>query len=266
MHVYVDNTNVKDEDTYFHFLIENYLVAGVADGHGGKDASTFCKDNIHKVLKSLLEKNINISHTLRKTFETLHQTCLLFPNFSGTTLTVLVIDVQSKQYTCANVGDSHGIHMKKNSFMWITTSHRLQDNPSERTRLKNFISYARGDDNCECGPPRLYPGGLSTSRAIGDADCKQISCQPNIYEDVLSDEDAIVLCTDGIWDFVNVNKLLKVVRNNYNPEFICRMAVRNNTRDDATAMIITSQNMKMSIHKNLFNFFIKTENGSSSED
>jgi len=262
MHVYVDNINIKDEDTHFHFHIEHYLVTGVADGHGGKDASTFCKNNINKVLKSELKNDTDMNRTLQKTFEILHDKCLLFSNFSGTTLTVVVIDLKNKKYTCANVGDSHALHVKKTSFMWITTSHRLQDNSNERTRLKSYISYARGLDNYEYGPPRIYPGGLAMSRSIGDADCKQSSCQPDIYEDFLDNEDTIVICTDGIWDFVNVNKLIKVVRNNYNPEFLCRMAVKNNTRDDATAMIVTTQNIKTSIHKNLFNFF--SRNGSTS--
>ena len=128
MHVYADNINIKGEDSYFYFHIKNYLVSGVADGHGGKDASVFCKNNIYKVLKSFIYKEEAVSHALRKTFEILHEKCLLFSNNSGTTLTVVVVNLNNSEYTCANVGDSHALHIKKNSFMWITTSHRLQDN------------------------------------------------------------------------------------------------------------------------------------------
>ena len=152
---------------------------------------------------------MDIPFLLKKTFEVLHEKCLLFPNFCGTTLTIVVIDLNNNNYTCANVGDSHAIHVKKSSFMWITTSHRLQDNSNERTRLKQYISYTKGPGNNDYGPPRLYPGGLATSRAIGDADCEHISCQPDIYEDVLDSEDAIVICSDGIWDCVNVKKNFK---------------------------------------------------------
>lgn len=262
MHVYVDNISIKGEDSYFHFQINNYIVSGIADGHGGKDASTFCKYNIHKVLKSFIDKEKTIGDALKKTFESLHEKCLSFSNNSGTTLTVVVLNSNNNEYTCANVGDSHALHIKSTSFMWITTSHRLQDNSNERTRVKQFVSYAKDSNNIMYGPPRLYPGGLSISRAIGDSDCEHISCQPDIYEDVLGAEDAIIICSDGIWDCVSTNKIVKVVNESYNPELVCKMSVKNNTKDDATVVIITSK-LKTLSNKNFFNIFTRNGSGSS---
>ena len=145
--------------------------------------------------------------------------------------------------------------------MWITESHRLQDNPSERQRLKAYTSYAERN-RVPYGPPRLYPGGLACSRNIGDGDCEHVSCEPSIYSDHIENTDAIIICTDGIWDSCNIKKIVSVVRDTYNPEFVCRLASKTHTSDDSTVLIVTQQRIKNSLHTSLFKFF--SRNGSNS--
>jgi len=70
------------------------------------------------------------------------------------------------------------------------------------------------------------------------------------------------LCSDGIWDGVSLGRILSLTRNNYNPEFICRIANRN-ICDDCTAIIITKQKMKTSLHTSLFKLFSKSPSSSS---
>lgn len=247
------------EDIFFSYDIGEYLIAGVADGHGGVNAANLCKNEIVSILSKYL--NTAVEDMLRNTFEELHTLCLQLTCCSGCTLTVVALHKCTGEYTCANVGDCHAIQVKEKSHMWITTSHRLQDNANERQRLKSKISYIRDECGKPCGPPRLYPGGLASSRSIGDADCEYISCNPSLYSDVLCEEDALVMCSDGIWDHGSVKKIVKVTRETFNPEFICNIA--SHSMDDATAVIITKQKIKTSMHVGLFKLFSRSGSTSS---
>ena len=261
MNVYADKIIKLGEDVYFNYKIETYILLGVADGHGGDAAAKLCKFNIKEIFERNLKDDSNMNHVINRTFCELHVLCKELPCHSGCTLTVIIIDEVTGEYTCANVGDSHALHLKLESFMWITTSHRLQDSPAERERLKENISYA-GTNRLPYGPPRLYPGGLSCSRNIGDGDCEYVSCEPSVYSDKIENKDAIIVCTDGIWDACQVKKLLSIVRESYNPEFICRLASKNST-DDATVMIVTRQKIKNSLHTGLFKLFSRSGSNSS---
>ena len=94
-------------------------------------------------------------------------------------------------------------------------------------------------------------------------DCDNVSCIPDVCSDILGLNDSIVICTDGIWDYASCDKIVKVVRDTRNPEFICNLSSKkNNLHDDATALILTNNKSKNSLHTGLFKFFL--QNGSNS--
>ena len=78
----------------------------------------------------------------------------------------------------------------------------------------------------------------------------------------MSNDDSIVICTDGVWDSLNVNKVSKVVRYHCTPEIICKMATKNGTTDDVTAVIITKHEVIKHASMNCFTLFKR--NGSNS--
>lgn len=263
LNVYENKNILRGEDSTFKFYESNFLVVCVADGHGGRQAVEICENNMQKLFSYEISRENNIEKVITSVFNSLHEEAKHASDFSGSTLTIIVLNTINMNYTCANVGDSEAVVITTASHMWITSSHRLQTNSSERQRLKDHISFAViPNTSIKAGPPRLYPGGLACSRSIGDGDCPYISCEPHIYSDNLKDEEAILICTDGIWDFASFSKILKLTRESYNPEFICRLATKNQSNDDATAVIITKHKQKNSIHTNLFRFFQR--NGSNS--
>lgn len=266
-HVYVKSAPVHNEDTHFHVVLDEYILFGVADGHAGNGSAALCQREIGEVMQDCMQHTDDMQSAVASAFRELHARCVRLSSHlsesSGTTLTVILINPTSGVYICANVGDSHAIHVTPTSYRHISTSHRLQDNPSERMRLREHVSYLRGDDNLPAGPPRLFPGGLASSRTIGDADCTFATCEPSMFTDTLDDADAIVVCSDGVWDFATTKKLVKVVRESFNPEFVCRLAAKGNTHDDATCLVGTRQRMKMSIHTSLFALFSRSGSNSS---
>lgn len=252
LNVYESNVVTCNEDRRFQFHLNNYLCVGVADGHGGSAAADICKKNICEILQSYIEAGKSITESIIETFDELHKLCLSLPCKSGCTLTVILIHKETMQYVCVNVGDSHALHISHSTHMWITTSHRLQDNVSERQKLKQHISYIKCLSNQAMGPPRLFPGGLSNSRAIGDADCPFVSCVPSVYHDQLNKDDIICIATDGVWDVLSCSKILKILRNTCNPEHICRNIQKQFVKDDASLMVISTQKMKQSMITKLF--------------
>lgn len=262
MNVVTNQINVKSEDFYFDFILNDYIqVIGVADGHGGKGSASLCTNNIENILKTVIEDN-DFESSCQILFSTLHEKCKILECCSGCTLTVVLINIRTCQYTCANVGDSMAIHIKPHSYMWITTSHRLRDNVIERNRLKNNISYII-HDNVVFGPPRLYPGGLACSRSIGDSDCELISSTPSLYSDILLHDDIILICTDGVWDSIEINKILKVIRTSWSPESLCKILMKKNIEDDVTATVISKSRKKLPTPGGIFKLFIKNTSNSS---
>tara|TARA_B100000214_G_scaffold308696_1_gene240112 strand:+ start:820 stop:1698 length:879 start_codon:yes stop_codon:yes gene_type:complete len=265
MNSYVKKIDLKGEDRHFVHDEPEYMLFGVADGHGGHHAAEICKQNVPEILNFENFNDDTVTEILKKFFTFLHEKCLKSGYSSGSTLTIVILHKDTRKYVCANVGDSHAIHIKPTTYFWITNSHRLQDNANERQRLKDYISYIM-EDGVKIGPPRLFPGGLSCSRSIGDSDCQHIICEPSIYFDRMEDNDSIVICTDGIWDKVPLDKLITLTRNTYNPEFLCRLATKKGIFDDCTALIITSEKCKTSMHTGLFHLFTRSSSYSSSDE
>jgi serine/threonine protein phosphatase PrpC len=262
MNVYASTIALKGEDIHFHHTISSsHIIVGVADGHGGATAAQLCKDRIANIFVTHADKHVECA--IKATFEDLHRECCNLPCCSGCTLTVAIVDLHNGNYTCGNVGDSHAIHLKFSTHIWITTSHRLQDNLSERRRHWQNVSYLSNNTQHPVGPPRLFPGGLTCSRAIGDADCKHVSCEPSVCSDIIKEGDALVLCTDGVWDTAPVKKITQVTRDTMNPDFLCRLATKFGVNDDATAVIVTREKRKTSLHVGLFKLFDRTGSSSS---
>lgn len=244
------------EDAHFSHPLDHRLLFGVADGHAGGEAARLCTRRVCE----LVREHLASPEMWRTVFRRLSAECAEASPRSGCTITAVLLDCGTGAYECANVGDSHALHVTPTSHLWATTSHRLQDNAAERQRLREHVCFAH--DGVALGPPRLYPGGLACSRSLGDADCPHVSCAPSVCSGVLGPHDALVVCSDGVWDHASTRRVAQVVRDTYNPEFVCRLAAPRSS-DDITAVVATRQKVKTSMHTNLFRLFRKANSSSS---
>lgn len=232
-------TTPHNEDSYFVQYIdseEKILVGGIADGHGGSSASYMCRDTFVEKFKKQFMNGVSIKESIRHTFEELHEE-VKKKDTSGCTLSVVVIDTSTKQFTIANVGDSEVLQVSSDTYIHLTTSHRIQHNVSENMRLKQYIKKL---DGLYKGQPRLWPGGLCVTRSIGDGDCPHVICEPSFFEGELEDNDSIVLCTDGVWDVVSYTKVSNFIKSNPSAESLCKYAMRKPTHSDDTTVLVVS--------------------------
>lgn len=77
------------------------------------------------------------------------------------------------------------------------------------------------------GPLRLWPGGVTISRAIGDIDVGDaLSCTPDVYMITVPTEGKdgspppparLVLASDGLWDFIDPVQACNLVQRAVRP-------------------------------------------------
>lgn len=192
-------------------------------------------------------------------------------NFSGSTCT-LIIKVFNKLFI-SNVGDSRAIIITENRFKidpkssidpclryevdQLTIDHKPEI-PKEKQRIEKaggVISQYEEDVNKD-SPMRVwvrgeeYPG-IAMSRSIGDLVAKTVGVipEPDIFtREIFGVTKYIVLCSDGIWEFITNEEVMKIVNPFFlkgEPEEACKELIKKantlwskeNSRDDITVVI-----------------------------
>ena len=266
--------------------IEGFNLYGVLDGHGenGHKVAIFTRDfiidkltsffNKHKVdslfeIYPLLKKN-NFS-IIKDIYQEIDNELLnqnFNSNFSGTTC-IIVFQIGDK-LICSNVGDSRAILIYTSKIedkdLSSTKIYELSyDQKPEISKEKKRI-YSMGGivdqmlDNKgkRNGPFRVWDGnnnypGLAMSRSIGDLKGKKcgLISEPEIIEYNLDQRSKyMVICSDGVWEFLNNEDIMKIgieyyLKNNID-EYLDKIIKvsefwwekEDTMRDDSTAVIV----------------------------
>ena len=145
----------------------------------------------------------------------------------GTTLVTAV--VRGKYVTIANVGDSRAYLIRANRLNQITQDHSLV---AEQV-AKGEIS---ADD------ARTSPHRNRLIHALGQRE-KLDGRLPNIYEIILLPQDRLLLCSDGFYDVVPDEDLLRVVLGSsaeVAAATLVDLARQRNTADNVSAVVLAA--------------------------
>jgi serine/threonine protein phosphatase PrpC len=193
-HDVILNSNNKDKS------IKNVNFFGVYDGHGGKDVSTYIKNNLSKFFV-----NKKVEYPLSKTYvnnvydniqKSLEKYSFAYKSGSTCTTVVQFKDNAGCDYlNVMNTGDSRCMLCRDNFGIPLTKDHKPHW-PEEKSRISQL------------GGKVVYDGfdwrvkDLSVSRAFGDLDARPfLTHSPDIYRYKLDKNDKfIVLACDGLWD------------------------------------------------------------------
>ena len=173
----------------------------VFDGHGGSHASEFCTEAVHRniVTSGLLEKSTK--RALKTAMLHTDDEYLKVANRNGRDdgTTAIVVYVQGRDVTCANIGDSRAVLVLRNGGVIPLSNDHKPNRKDERERIE-----ALGGSVSLWGVWRVE-GCLAVSRAIGDRMLKDyVSAEPEIIERTITKDDAfIVIATDGLWDVLS---------------------------------------------------------------
>ena len=283
------NKNIKINQDAFRVCeninnIKNFNIYILCDGHGrdGHYVSKYITENIismisshssmifHKNIEEIYNALIKSNYQLIKDIFSQIDICLsLQKDFdtekSGCTC-ILILQIGSK-IICANIGDSRAILVYSNSqnlFNTKTFPLSLDSKPNLPSELKRIINCGgevhkninkKGE---YVGPMRVFAKGkdfpgLAMSRSFGDFQSKKygVISEPTFVEYCL-DENCryIVICSDGVWDFLDNDNVVKIGNKHYinnNPEGFCLEILEKASYwwqkediviDDITALII----------------------------
>lgn len=224
-----------NQDSWFMLKLESVSIYAVFDGHGkkGHDVSNFVKENLPKlIIKDNRFKTDNMQPMLVDTFKktqslvsTADRLKKLSAQMSGTTCSVCLHDHGRNKLILGHVADSTivlgskvGPDKKDYQGVALTRDHK-PDLKDERKRIEAnggrvvFDGYA---NHRIYAKNARYPG-LNMSRCLGDlmghSDCG-ITCEPETSEHVVKPDDShLLLCSDGVWEFIEPTEAVKVVAN-----------------------------------------------------
>ena len=236
-----------NQDNFFIFknFLNNksYLYLGVCDGHGifGQDISSYLVNNLPQNLNSdLINQNINnISSEkfdkIKQNIETsfiqtnikLNTDERIDSTYSGSTCSSIIYT--PKKLISINVGDSRCILGKCNKQNWfpkILTRDHKPNLPDEFERIISSggkVEPYRDSYGNYAGPDRVWKKdndvpGLAMSRSFGDEIGHEVGVivNPEINEYEFVNEDKfIVIASDGIWEFISNEEVVKIVKDFY---------------------------------------------------
>ena len=142
----------------------------------------------------------------------------------GSTVTVAL--VHNDQAYIANVGDSRTYLLRNKQLTPLTRDHSLVARLVESKQIEPEDVYTHPQRNL------IY-------RSLG-AGHKNIDV--DIFHETLHGNDALLLCSDGLWEMVRQQDLLKVLSEQSSPQKICEtlidMANANGGEDNITAVVV----------------------------
>ena len=221
-----------NQDSYFikeNFLKNNNnIFLGVCDGHGerGEMISRYVSIKLPEYIKDL--NTDNIANIFKKINEEVYNNKSMESNMSGTTVVSLFLTTE--KMISSNIGDSRAALFKYENGLYYCKNLTRDHKPSEPDENKRIISNNGRIKKCYdedlkkyLGPDRVWlknkeEPGLAMSRSIGDkiAHTVGVSDEPEfkIFE-YDGTEKFIIIASDGIWEYMNGDDCIKIVKPYY---------------------------------------------------
>jgi serine/threonine protein phosphatase PrpC len=243
------------EDAFILHLVQDIghqrtvVLAGVCDGHLGRAASSFVRDELpdafSQELAMLSNEAANIEIVLEAawnqvcddyTFECRQESCtaeydpregVLLANtgsadyVAGTTATLLAVDMKSSSLAVLNCGDSRAVVVRSDSSVIFQTADHSPGEELERFILGREQGLNYTSPICVLSrwvvPVGAYTYGVSRSLEGSYATSKGIISTPDVTRVATERGMSVVLATDGLWEVIDseeVGKLLCHLRYN----------------------------------------------------
>jgi len=260
------------------YNLKDFNIFCVMDGHGvnGHLVSRYVMKYINLFFKN--NKKMNSSnnnedavyyrlkkgdcHILKRLFRhaerDLDKKSAIDANFSGTTC-VMVLQI-GERILCSNIGDSRAIMCKTGNVIVPLSIDQKPNDPEESKRIiQNGGEISQYEEDGEkSGPYRVwkkgevYPG-IAMSRSVGDFVATSLGVIPEpkfIEEKIDNDCKFIVIASDGVWEFLENERVAEIVwpfYNNDDPDGACKALIKESTEwwnkedivvDDITVVVV----------------------------
>jgi serine/threonine protein phosphatase PrpC len=201
------------------------------DGHGGREAATYCAENLHQMFALRYVAGEPLSGTIKDVIYDINRQVTSRWVFAGTTAAIVVI--ADNQIHTANVGDSHVILIDAGRARRLSVDHKATVASERRAILARGGRVLQGRVN----------GILMLSRAIGDGEiAKYITCEPYMTVTPFKDEYKLIIACDGVWDVMSDQQAADIYLKCESPVEAARLikmeAIKRRTTDNVSVMCI----------------------------
>ena len=228
----------NNQDSYATGELEGATWAVVCDGMGGAAggnvASSVAVQKITEALKSCCRSGMRPQSILNMMESAIHRAnaCLLDMarqdvSLSGMGTTCVVVVILDGTAYIAHVGDSRVyIIPKSGAFRQITRDHSYVQDLVEKGSITQEEA-------------RTYPGKNIITRAVGVAE----NIRVDFNEEPLQEDDVLLLCTDGLTNFVRDETITDIIIRSDPSEYaekLVQAANENGGGDNITVVTIAS--------------------------
>ncbi|TVU12332.1 hypothetical protein EJB05_45970 [Eragrostis curvula] len=225
---------------------------GVFDGHGGKDAAHFVRDNLPRIIVEDSDFPLQLERVVRRSFmqtdSQFAESCSHLEALSSGT-TALTAMIFGRSLLVANAGDCRAVLSRCGTAIEMSMDHR-PCSLSEKLRVESLGGYV--DDG-------YLNGLLGVTRALGDWHLEgmkevgsrkggPLSAEPELKMITLTkDDEFLIIGSDGIWDvFSNQNSVdfaRKRLQEHNDVKLCCKEiveeAIRRGASDNLTAVLVS---------------------------
>eukprot|EP00877_Chromochloris_zofingiensis_P001081 jgi/Chrzof1/10974/Cz05g19070.t1 len=182
---------------------------GVFDGHGGPNAAEYVKQNLFINLVEHSKFSSDIASAVVESFE--HTDTAYLTQDANTCrddgCTAVTAVLVGNRLLIANVGDSRAVLARKGKGTALSVDHK-PNSREERSRIEDAGGVVIWAGTWRVG------GVLAVSRAFGDRPLKRyVIPTPYVRQELLtSDDDCLILASDGLWDVVSNQEAIGIVK------------------------------------------------------
>ena len=251
----------------------------IFDGHGGDVSAEYCRQHVHLNFLSdphfASHPGAALARALMRTDTDFCSACRRINLLTSSGTTALCVYIQARTLVVANVGDSRAVLVKRSAasagggVVALSSDHKpgRKDEKARIEALGGRVAVSE-EDAWGGGPPplcaflsacfpstrplRVFPGGLSVSRTIGDIAQKStrlITAEAEVWEgEVGVDDVCVVLACDGVWDVMSNAMVADAVRRweaggwvggcNGLAEAVAKEAFRKGSTDNISVVVV----------------------------
>ena len=222
------------EDRWAVHATAGALFAAVYDGHGGAAVADRAAAELHPLVFQALAGGLGPADALRRAFDQLDRR-MSDPDCGSTAAAVLLT---AEELLTAHVGDSRVVRVGPSGAEGLTRDHRIEA-ADERARVVRM--------GAQLDPPYVVRAGhgLMVTRSLGDRWFRPVGviAEPEVgHHAIRSDDVAILLATDGVWDVLDHEEAGDVVRRaasaQAGADAIVRAALAAGASDNVTALVV----------------------------
>lgn len=198
----------------------------VCDGRGGPNvgevAARLAADTISATYYAAQEDDP--TPALLKAFQTASEKIYHQWGLTTTRVTAAAALVIGEQLIIANAGDCRAYRFHDQQLEQITTDH-------------TFYSTLIQDGMLTRQDVQMYTSGITRLHALGD----EVDLKADVFQQVLEQNDAVLLCTDGLHDYVEDEEMAEILTTTPRGEVVDRfidLVTEREGRDNATAVLI----------------------------